>query len=398
MNVRFIPREHLSTTLKALMNGYSHFYWAIAWGSANSALTDLLQQSSKIKTLVIGTNFYQTPPDFLQHFKDLRSVRVVTPDGATFHPKTYLFVSADRAAALLGSANFTNSAMESNTEACSLIEGTASDEFFRKIRAFITRDCWNSARPIDNNFLRSYRIQHAATIGARTALRQFKLLKRPKQSAHRGDPLEMDWPTFAAGVKQEKHYQDRLKVLTESKKLFAKVDSFSQLSLIERKRIAGTLGKKETGPQGVDWGTFGRMSGFGVFQVLINGNSGEISDAVDSIPSTGDVTSLEYDRFVKHFKKAFAGQSRHGSISSASRLLALKRPDCFVCIDTPNKKGLSSHFGLAASAVDLGNYWSDLVERIKLSPWWGGPRPTGPDGKLWDGRAALLDALFYDPT
>jgi hypothetical protein len=287
--------------------------------------------------------------------------------------------------------------MESNQESCSLIEGAADSEFFRKLNTFIARDCWNSAKPIDDDFLRSYRIQHAASSAARAALRQFKSLRRPKPSGHRGDPLEMDWPTFAARVKQEKHFQDRLTVLAGSKKLFDKVDSFSDLSPIERRSIAGTLGKKETGPQGLEWETFGRMSGFGVFQTLLKNNSREISDALDSIPPIGAVTSTEYDRFVKHFQKAFTGQKRHGGISSASRLLALKRPDYFVCIDTPNKKGLGSHFGFSASAVNLGNYWSELIERITLSPWWRVPRPTGQDGRIWDGRAALLDALFYDP-
>lgn len=397
IKVRFIPREDVSTTLNGLTSTHTHLYWAVAWGSDNPALTELLRHRSKIEALVIGTNFYQTPPSFLEQFKGVKTARVTPPDGATFHPKTYLFVSAGRAAALVGSANFTRSAMESNTEACCLIEGAASDEFFRKIKAFIAKDCWNNARAIDDDFLRSYRIQHEATKGARAALRKFVPLKRPKKSAHRGDPLEMAWPAFAARVRQEKHFQDRLKVLAASRKLFDSVDSFSQLSLTERKAIAGTLGRKETGPQALEWGTFGWMFSFGVLKTLINNNSSEISDALDSIPPTGAVTRAEYDRFVKHFKKAFTGQKRHGSISSASRLLAMKRPDYFVCIDTPNKKGISSHFGLAASAVNLDTYWTDLVERIQLSLWWRVPRPSGQDGKIWDGRVALLDALFYDP-
>jgi hypothetical protein len=74
----------------------------------------------------------------------------------------------------------------------------------------------------------------------------------------------------------------------------------------------------------------------------------------------------------------------------------MKRPDFFVCIDKANKTGLSAHFGLAASAVNLENYWTDLIEPIRLSPWWRALRGRGVEGKIWDGRAAFLDALFYE--
>jgi hypothetical protein len=396
--VRFIPTEDVSATLKGLMKAHSQFYWAVAWGSDNPALSDLLHYQSKIAKLVIGTHFYQTPPKFLEQFKSVKAARVIPPDGATFHPKTYLFLSSTRAVAVIGSANFTRSAMESNVEACCLIEGEAGDRLFRDIRKFITDDCWKSAKVIDDDFLRSYRIRHEATKAARAALLKFVALRRPKQSARGGDPLEMDWPNFVARLRHEKHFQNRLKVLAASRKLLDTVDSFSKLSPMERKAIAGTLGGKEIGPDSLEWGLFGSMFGFGVFKNLINSNSAEISNAMDCIPPTGVVTDGEYDMFVKSFRKAFKGQARQGAIPSASRLLAMKRPDYFVCIDTPNKKGLSSHFGLAASAVNLENYWTDLIEPITLSSWWQVPRPRGLDGRIWDGRAALLDAIFYDPT
>ena len=168
----------------------------------------------------------------------MAAAHVVAPDGATFHPKAYLFISGIRAAALVGSANFTQSAMESNAEACCLIEGAADDEFFRNLKVFVASDCWNSAKAIDDEFLRSYRLQHEATKGARAALRKFMPLKRPNDATRRDDPLEMDWPTFVSRVKAAKHYEDRLNVLGASKKLFSKVNSFSALSLDERQAIA----------------------------------------------------------------------------------------------------------------------------------------------------------------
>src|ERR1035438_3184476 len=118
MDVRFIPRHDVSATLTRLMKLHSRFYWAVAWGSDNPALGELLRHKSKIGKLVIGTHFYQTPPTFLEQFKNVRAARVVPPDGSTFHPKTYLFVSPEQSVALIGSANFTKSAMDSNVESC----------------------------------------------------------------------------------------------------------------------------------------------------------------------------------------------------------------------------------------------------------------------------------------
>jgi phospholipase D-like protein len=396
MDVHFIRRQDVSATLKGLMKAHDRFYWAVAWGSDNPALSELLHYKSKIGKLVIGTHFYQTPPAFLEQFKNVNAARVVPPDGSTFHPKTYLFVSRERSVLLIGSANFTNSAMESNVESCCLIGGETSERLFRDIQKFIEDDCWESAEIIDSNFLRAYRIQHEATKAARAVLRKFSRLKRPTLSASRVDPLEMNWLDFVSKVRQ-KNLENRLKVLAQSRRLLDGVAGFSKLATIERKAIAGTAGKRESGPESPDWGAFGRMSGFGVFQNLINTNSPEISDAMDCIPPTGAVTGDDYDLFVQNFRNAFKGQARMGGIPSASRLLAMKRPDYFVCIDAANRKGLCSHFGLSATAVNLENYWTDLIEPITLSSWWRAARPRGFDGRIWDGRSALLDAIFYDP-
>jgi hypothetical protein len=122
------------------------------------------------------------------------------------------------------------------------------------------------------------------------------------------------------------------------------------------------------------------MFGFGVLGNIINGSPHALSEAMDCIPPAGPVTGNDYDRFARNFSKAFEGQSRTGGVPSASRLLAIKRPDYFVCFDKRNKRGLSSHFGLAASALTLANYWTALIEPITFSPWWRTRRPRGLDG------------------
>jgi HKD family nuclease len=395
MKTQHISGEKVAAMLVQLMEVHQKLYWAVAWGSDNPALVDLFRHKEKIVKLVIGTHFYQTPPAFLERFQDIKAVRVMPPVGATFHPKVYLFVSPKHSALVIGSSNFTNSGMGRNVEACCLIEGASNEKLFRDIREFVTIECWDEATVIDADFLRPYRIQYAATKEARASLERFALLKRPKATAKGSAPLEMSWAEFARKVRVEKHFRKRLQVLARARALFDGVNSFSQLHPLERKAIAGTLGEKERQASGLDWGLFGSMFGFGVLKKKINANTQELSMALDFIPPAGVVTRDNYDKFVEHYLLAFEGEPRIGGVASASRLLAMKRPDCFVCIDKENKAGLSAHFGLAASAVNLENYWQDLVEPIWLSHWWRAPRPRGVDGKVWDGRAALLDALFY---
>lgn len=395
MKVSFVAKSSISDTLKKLIKDHQSFYWSVAWASANSVLSQLMQHHSKIEKLVIGTHFYQTPPSILDNLKNTNGVRVMTPDGATFHPKTYLFVSPEQSALVIGSANFTRAAMTSNVEACCLIEGASDEAMFQDAQKFVSGTCWENAQAIDEDFLRDYRLQHAAAKKARKRLSKFVTLKQPNESANLGDPLTMDWVDFAKQVREEEFFENRIKVLSKARALLDNVDRFEELTSIERKALAGTLAENEEGPDDLDWGLFGSMLGFGVLREILNKTPAKIGDSLDCIPAKGPVTENDYNDFKDNYIRAFEGQSRKGTISSASRFLAIKRPDYFVCIDKMNKRGLSAHFGFAASTVNYDNYWQRLIEPITLSHWWQAKRPIGLDGQIWDGRAAFLDALFY---
>jgi HKD family nuclease len=54
----------------------------------------------------VGLDFYTTSPAFLEEF--LSVIRIGNAlQGGTFHPKLYLFETADRFCCLMGSSNFT---------------------------------------------------------------------------------------------------------------------------------------------------------------------------------------------------------------------------------------------------------------------------------------------------
>jgi hypothetical protein len=95
----------------------------------------------------------------------------------------------------------------------------------------------------------------------------------------------------------------------------------------DRKLVAGTLGRKKSQQPSVDYGLFGSMCVSGTFANLVIVAPASLSDALDFIPLMGAVTQDDYDHYCKAFIAAFDQNGR------AARLLAIKRPNAFVCID-----------------------------------------------------------------
>ena len=77
-------------------------------------------------------------------------------------------------------------------------------------------------------------------------------------------------------------------------------------------------------------------------------------------------------------------------LASATRLLALKRPDIFVCIDDKNKKHLCEKYGIIERELTLDTYWS-LIMRIRESLWFKEYSTT--IYKKY--QVALLDCIYY---
>lgn len=203
--------------------------------------------------------------------------------------------------------------------------------------------------------------------------------------------MTMDWAQYLALVKADKihNFNDRLKLLSIVRMLFTRTPRFADMGKEERKAVAGMDSKIA---KDAKW--FGSMMGVGYFQQAINNNNVHLSDALDRIPLTGEVSKSQYDAFIEEYVKAFPN-GRHG-IGTSSRLLALKRPDYFICVDSKNRDKLTEEFDIRKSGMDYDRYWYEIIGRLIDTPWWKSPPPSIPvDLEAWQGRAAMLDALFY---
>lgn len=370
---------------------------AVAWATEGD-VTEAILQSGKVSRAVVGTHMYVTAPTTLRKFADLPDARVVAPDKPRlFHPKVYLFKLGESWAAVVGSHNLTSSAFSSNVEASVLIEDDGNNSFLQEVQAFIEKS-WRGAELIDEAFLFAYERQYAAKRQHHTELKTFRRVKRPAKGARVPSPLDITWLEFVRRVKtDDRHdFEKRLVLLERARTLFAKRLTFASMKPEERKAIAGTYGKVEPRLDDINWAWFGTMFPQGDFKSLVNNDPAGLSAALDHIPLAGDVTQAQYDAFVADFRTAFKGKAHQGGYAVASRLLAVKRPDVFVAVNSQNRRGLCEALVVAHSTLNLDNFWERIVEPIRMSPWWLAPRPKGGiAARLWDCRAAMLDSIYY---
>jgi hypothetical protein len=205
-----------------------------------------------------------------------------------------------------------------------------------------------------------------------------------------------DWAAYVAKLPADAHhdFSKRLDVLAAIRAYFATGKPFSSFTEEQRRRVAG-FASDDTLP----WRYFGSMKGAGRFKNAIIRNDQNLSSALDEISLSGQITKDDYDAYIEKFTKAFPEGG--DGIATATRLLAMKRPDSFVCVDNKNIEQLAKDFDIPKYRLnsDYSAYWNEVIERVQETGWWNAPRPrTKSEQPIWDGRTALMDAIYYKPS
>jgi HKD family nuclease len=394
----------VSSELIRLLGFCSSCHVAVAWASVGFKAFDLLaKQDKKIERMVVGTHFYQTHPDFIERFLSHPNVRFVLNPDSLFHPKVYLFEKAGGGwECVVGSPNFTKGGFDRNEEMAVLVtsEDQGAGEAVASIKASIN-DYWQNAKSLSFPELEAYR---EAWKRKQPLLKNLRGKFGNPQDHHADDkgknPLDVPilrktWAKYFVEVQAEEptafghSMTQRLKVIQTANHLFSKHQHFNLIDLNGRRKIAGLLIE-----DGVDYRFFGHMKN-GMFESAIKNNDENLSLALDLIPLVGGVTREMYLGYIEQYKKAFP-RGRHG-IATATRLLAMKRPDTFLCFDQMNQKGLCTAFGISRN-VGYEKYWDSIIERIrKEARWWNAQAPApGVERDVWEARTAFLDSIYYD--
>jgi HKD family nuclease len=383
--------------LEALIAECDSFSWASAWVTKNPAFDAVLVAKRKMRHGVIGTHRYITDVHCLSVCKNIPSVKVVAPEGPLFHPKVYAFRCGDRISVYLGSSNLTMNGMTRNIECGVVLTAEAGHSKLERYFGFIGRE-YDQAEEIDDDFVASYRANKRRVKDAQAELKTFVRFRKPnptRKAAHQVDPSRLTWAEFLRLVRDDEVHgpTPRLRVLAHARKIFDRGVPFAKLSQIEQRSLAGML--RPATREGVDWGFFGQMSAYGRYYRVLEDHLGILSRALDQIPLREAVKRRHFEAYLDIIKTISDPPVR---IGLGTRLLAMKRPDQFVCIDNANRYGLCGYFGVAPTTTTLDNYWDRIIAPMRQMPWWLADSPTTTRAKeIWQGRAAMLDAIYYDP-
>ncbi|CAN0655648.1 Restriction endonuclease type II NgoFVII N-terminal domain-containing protein [Nitratireductor aquimarinus] len=398
MEACFLTAGGVQRTLARWINDYEAFHWAIAWGTKSMLSERLFDHLPKFKNVTFGVAFSQTDPDIVDALVGVANGFVATKfSGGTYHPKVYGFTKGKRAAVIVGSANFTRGGLGANLEAAIALTGTIEDPGIAEALAFAKKSA-SFGQNVTQNYADAYRASWKRAAGLPRAPRE----PVPSTLTTNGTTItNMDWADYAEQVRSSKHHDPKksLELLAIARRWFAGTQSFAALSASQRKAIAGTIGEyqKLDADLNRDWGWFGSMRGAGDFANRIEKNDRFLARALDGIPRTGEVTRDHFEKYCEAFRRAFVNSSRTGGVPTATRLLAMKRPDTFLCVSSPNILEAAKALGFARTTLKLDNYWERVVEPIRLSRWHNADKPPNGEGELWEARAAMLDVLFYRP-
>lgn len=386
--------KQFETLLLKLIDNYDEINISVAWSSAHTKVFEaLLENRSKLAMSTIGTHFYQTDPNVLDSFIDSERVRFITQPGGVFHPKVYFFSNDEKWEAIIGSANMTKGALSKNQEMSLHISNADSpsekvkEDLLKNIKSY-----FESANPVsseDANYYRGMWDKQRRNLKKVSGIYgKSKTGKAPIKS----QIMRMSWSEYSAMVKEDPYHgiDKRLQLLETLQNGFDEYEEYKDMPLALRKAIAGLPNDEYS-----HWGWFGSMKGAGVFHKNINDNNIRISDALNQIKFNRDISKTDYMKFIEIYVQAFP-DGRDG-IATASRLLAMKRPDIFVCIDSKNNAQMCEDFGIQKTGMTYERYWDELICRIHDSVWWQSDEPEDEtENTIWWYRAALLDCIFYE--
>ncbi len=377
---------------------------ATAWGHLDCDASEvLLTYRRKLDTLVVGLDYHETDPEFLRAFRPW----VASCSRGTFHPKIYLFTRGREYACLLGSSNFTHGGFGDNVEVNLSVTGGTHEAVFREMRDFVL-NAKRAGRRLLPFEVDEYEGEYRRLGRLRRKLARYRPRRKIQDEAQRSaeaqargskPPMLFDatWEEYAGWIiRKDQRGERRHQILphrdsSESyvgtakrcRKLFQRSATLRRMSPRDAKYVAGF----------VDGSTlFGSTTSNGRFKAWVGRRPARLDSALRQIPLVGPVAPWREAAFWTAW-----GKLRSLGVGTASRLLAMKRPDLYLCVNNANRDRLAEVSGLSVTRLKEPEGYRDLHQMIWNSPWSRSPRPPrGAERDIWDCRVALLDCFVYE--
>lgn len=383
-----IESSDLSETFEDLIGHYRHMQFCVAWAGAPKSFDAaklLCKHRNKIEKGVVGLHFYQTDPKFIREFFDRESIRYRKNTAGVFHDKIYLFYDSPKDwCAIIGSSNFTQGGFVNNNE-CNILVSNDDINGAVTFKALIKHieTMWLDSELFTEKQLVEYEKCFIAQKGKRDSLA--RIIKSDNKAFLSSQLLHMTWDEYCALLNKNPRKDTLIKVLSYTTSIFKRYRnrSYGDMTELERRRICGADASDR------DFECFGTNAKMAMLNQMIDGEK-HIVKAIDSIPCTGEITEAQYNRYVELFCKS----GWEDPLAGATRLLAMKRPDLFICVNGANIPKLADSLGFAKTTLSLDNYWERVIVRIRQCSWYNlQDEAVGQEFRPY--RVALLDAFYY---
>lgn len=340
---------------------YSNISFAVAWIKNNKIYQKLLKNKDKIQFSTVGIDFAGTDVNVLKDFQNSNKVKIYKWE-YTFHPKIYVFYNRTKYKAIIGSANLTEGGMYNNDECAVLFtesDGVLLDNVLEKLE-----DYFDKAKIITDGIIETYSKEYEAIKENNNSI--VKRLEPTKQKIDEAPYIDLKWGEVSEII-QQIDFVDRSGMLNDIQEIFKKLDDsnikFENLELDERRMIIGN--SKDVNNKYRAFG--GLASGGKAQQILLNQDDTKNTELRSIIEELDKIELLNEDNMchpvsetiVRNIVKTVMGIEGCG-ISTVTRLLAVKRPDLFLCVNDGNQNSIKELFGFRIS----GKY--EIDKYIKL--------------------------------
>jgi hypothetical protein len=168
----------------------------------------------------------------------------------------------------------------------------------------------------------------------------------------------------------------------------------------ERNLIGGIADNKTIKEYGLDTELLGGMSSFAAFKKILKNDPKGVQKLLKIIPANGRIDGWHFMQFTDGYKQLFEDNgTKQAPLFPATRLLAMKRPDQFVCISPDTDDSFYQSFGIKPlKKQDFTRYWDEIILTIQKTNWFKQDLPMEPSQlAIYRARVCLLERLLNQP-
>lgn len=361
--------EEIGEEISRCIEEYSNISFAVAWIKDNKIYQKLLKNKDKIQFSTVGIDFAGTDVNVLKDFQNSNKVKIYKGE-YIFHPKIYVFYENKKDyTVIIGSANLTNGGMVYNNECAVLFtekdKGISLKDILRQLNIY-----FNKAKIITEDIINEYSKEYKYIQDNNERI--VKRLESTKQKINKAPYINLKWEEVSEIIKQI-DFDVRSEMLDDIQKIFKKLDNsnikFRNSELDDRRMIIGNSKDRDD-----KYRALGGLAANGNAQKILlnvdntkNDECRQISEALDRIESLNDNNiCLPFpETTVRNILEKVMGIEGCG-ISTATRLLAVKRPDLFLCVNKGNQNSIKELFGFKISGNNNEKKIENYIKLLKI--------------------------------